>query len=97
VGIVFFLRTDEARKEEIYEGGVVAAQVARGWIGKPVAKGQLRFHHLLAADYEYSPEWSDKRTFYYKVTTGRIERVPAATGKKWKIFGSKPIPDLTMQ
>ena len=97
----FFLAPDEADKTEIFEGDVVIAAELVGpanlrlhqrQVGRPVAKGELKFRHLLAVDYEYSPEWSDKRTFYYKVTLGKIERVPTATGKKWKIVGSKATP-----
>lgn len=103
----FWLGPHEADKIEIFEGGVVASQLI-GPANQPldqrrecrlVAKGALKFRHLLALDYEYSPEWSDKRTFYYKIAGGDIKRVPAIEGKKWKIIGGKPPPrsNQTMQ
>lgn len=73
-GTRFFLGPHEADKTEIDEGQAVAAELKgpdslpldERKVGKPIATCEIRFRQLLPADYEYSPKWSDKRTFYYR-------------------------------
>jgi len=85
----FFLGPHEADKTPIYEGQAVVAELKgpdnvrldKREAGKPIARCEIRFRQLLPADYEYSPEWSDKRTFYYRITRDRIELVPASEAR----------------
>lgn len=96
----FRLGPHEAAEIEIDEGHVVTALLIgpanaaldQRTIGKTVAKGEIKFHKLLPTNYEYSPEWSDKRRLYYKITNNRIELVPASKAKGWAEAAGRKIP-----
>jgi hypothetical protein len=89
----FWLGPHETDITEILEGQAVAASLkgpvnvpaSQRETNKPLASGEIKFRQLLSADYEYSPEWSDKRRFYYRITDDRIERIPASEARGWKI------------
>src|SRR5207244_824609 len=50
---------------------------------KQVATAKIRLANL-PANYEYSPANADKRTVYYRITGGRIERVSPEQGRAWR-------------
>ena len=95
-GQTFFLSPHEADKTIIWEGQLVVSQLEgptnlrldRQKIGKPIASRTITFRNL-PADYQYSPEWSDKRTLYFRIFSNRIESVPASQARDWKLVGSK--------
>jgi hypothetical protein len=72
--------------------GAKDAPLSKRTIGKPIAKCEIQFRGLLPADYEYSPEWSDERTLYYRVTNDRIELVSASQAKGWAEAAGRKIP-----
>lgn len=88
-GETFFLAPHEADKTIIWKGQVVVSHLQgpdnvpldRRQIGKPIARGEIRLREL-PSDYRYSPEWSDKRTLYYRISSNRIELVPASKAKE---------------
>jgi hypothetical protein len=90
-GIEFELKPQQVDAIPIEEGEVIAASALRAGdappsertIGKPIANYKIRFGQLLPANYEYSPEWSDERTLYFRITNDRIELVPPSRAKGW--------------
>jgi hypothetical protein len=95
-GETFFLGPHEADKAIIWKGKLVVSQLKgpsnlrldRQKIGKPIASRAITFRNL-PADYEYSPEWSEKRTLYFRILSTRIESIPAFEAKHWKLVGNK--------
>jgi hypothetical protein len=93
----FWLGPREADINSIHEGEAVIKSL-KGPQNKPLDQrepdktlvtGKIQFRDLLSADYEYSPQRSEKRRFYYRITQGRIERVPSSEAKNWKIVDSR--------
>src|SRR5215469_5217137 len=95
-GATFFLEPHEADKTIIWEGQPIVSQLQRPdnvpfdrrKIGKPIARGQRTLRGL-PSDYQYSPEWSEKRTLHFRIFTNRIESVPASEPRNWKLVGNK--------
>jgi len=75
-GVIFFLGPHEVNKTIIWEK-----------IGKPIASGTISFR-TLPPDYQYSPEWSEKRTMYFRIANHRIESIPNSAGRNWMIVGN---------
>jgi hypothetical protein len=94
-GVIFFLGPHEVNKTIIWEGRVVASRLLgpdnvpldRQKIGKPIASGTISFR-TLPPDYQYSPEWSEKRTMYFRIANHRIESIPNSAGRNWMIVGN---------
>src|SRR5882724_8955350 len=92
----FFLAPREADKTVIWEGQLVASRLDGPdnlrldlrKLGKPIARGDVTFRHL-PPGYEYSPEWSGKRTLYFRIFRNRIESVPASEARGWKLVGNE--------
>jgi hypothetical protein len=57
-------------------------------VGKPVASCDITFRRL-PPSYEYSPEWSERRTLYFRIFGNRIELVPSSEARDWKLLGNK--------
>ena len=95
-GETFFLAPHEADKTVIWEGQLVVSRLDGPdnlrldlrKIGKPIARGDITFRHL-PPGYEYSPEWSEKRTLYFRIFPNRIESVPASEARGWKLVGNE--------
>lgn len=95
-GETFFLAPHEADKPLIWEGQLVASRLDGPdnlslnlrKKGKPIARGDITFRHL-APGYEYSPEWSEKRTLYFRIFRNQIESVPASEARSWKLVGNE--------
>jgi hypothetical protein len=96
----FFLGPHEVDKTIIDEGQAVVSQLKgpgnvpldRRKVGKPIASRAITFRHL-PPDYLYSPEWSNKRTLYFRISSNRIELVPASEARDWKIVRSNTQPE----
>jgi hypothetical protein len=93
----FFLRPYQADKTPIdNEGEAVVSELPgsdnvtlyKRRAGKRIASCEITFRHL-PPDYQYSPEWSNKRTLYFRIFTNRIELVPAFEARDWKISKAK--------
>ena len=90
----FFLAPHEVDKTIIWEGQAVASRLNGPdnvrldlrKVGKPVAKGDITFCQL-PPGYEYSPQWSERRTLYFRIFGNRIESVPAYEARDWKLVG----------
>ena len=91
-GETFFLAPHEADKTFIWEGQLVVSRLDGPnsvsldlrKIGKPIARRDITIRHL-PPGYKYSPEWSEKRTLYFRIFRNRIESVPASEAKRWKL------------
>jgi len=96
----FILKPQEVDVNPIQEGAVIAtpalgaddAPLSERTAGKPIAKYEIRFRQLLPVNYEYSPEWSDERTLYYRITSDGIELVPASQAKGRAEAAGRKIP-----
>jgi len=93
----FFLAPHEADKTIIEgEGEAVASRLSGPdnvrldlrKVGKSLASCDITFRHL-PPGYEYSPEWSERRTLYFRIFGNRIESVPASEARNWKLVGYK--------
>jgi hypothetical protein len=90
-GEIFFLGPQEVSETDIWEGRAVASELKgpegvplhKREVGKPVACAEITFRNL-PRDYQYSPEESDKRKLYFRISTHRIELVPASEAKHWR-------------
>jgi hypothetical protein len=93
-GTKFFLGPHEVDKTIIWEGQAVASRLDGPdnvrldlrKVGKPVASCDISFRHL-PPGYEYSPEWSERRTLYFRIFANRIESLPASEARDWKLVG----------
>lgn len=93
----FFLRPYEADKTPIEGEGEAIVSELKGSDNVPLYKRQVGTRIAcctitfrgLPPDYEYSPEWSDKRTLHFRIFTDRIELVPASEARDWKISEAK--------
>ena len=91
-GETFFLAPHEVDKTIIWKGQVVVSRLHgpdnvpldRRQIGKPMARGEITLREL-PSDYRYSPEWSGKRTLYYRISSNRIELVSPSKAREWKV------------
>ncbi|MGE5215076.1 MAG: hypothetical protein ACM3NN_15460 [Nitrospirota bacterium] len=90
----FFLAAHETDKTFVWEGQLVVSRLDGPnnvsldlrKIGKPIARREITLRHL-PTNYEYSPEWSEKRTLYFRILRDRIESVPAVEARGWKLDG----------
>src|SRR5206468_12299451 len=57
-------------------------------VGKSLASCDITFRHLTPG-YEYSPEWSERRTLYFSIFGNRIESVRASEARNWQLVGYK--------
>ena len=95
-GALFFLGPHEVDKTIIWQGRLVVSQLQGPdnvsldlrKRGKPIASRDITFRRL-PPGYEYSPEWSESRTLYFKIFHNQIESVPASRGRNWKLVGNK--------
>jgi len=92
----FFLAPRETDETIIWEGEAIVSRLEGPnrkrldlqKIGKAIATRAITFRNL-PPDYQYSPEWSEKRTLYFRILRNRIESVPASEGRNWTIVGKK--------
>lgn len=92
----FFLAAQEVDKTIIWEGRAVVSRLEGPYnarldlqkIGKPITSRAITFRNL-PPDYEYSPQWSEKRTLYFRILSNRIESVQASEGRHWKLVGNE--------
>ncbi len=95
-GARFFLGPHEVDKTIIWEGQAVASRLDGPSnvhldlrkVGKPVASCDITFRHL-PPGYAWSPEWSERRTLYFRIFGNRIESIPGSEARDWKLVGYK--------
>jgi hypothetical protein len=93
----FFLGPHETDKTTIEGEGEAVASRLDGpdnvrpdlrKVGKPVASCDITLRQL-PRGYEFSPEWSERRTLYFRILGSRIESVPSSEARDWKPVGNK--------
>ena len=95
----FLLGPYDTDKTIIWEGQAVVSRLKgaqsipldKREAGESIARCEITFGEL-PADYSYSPEWSNKRTLYFRIFSNRIELVPASEARDWKVTESQTGP-----
>jgi hypothetical protein len=95
----FFLGPYDTDKTIIWEGQAVVSRLKgaqsipldKREAGESIARCEITFREL-PADYPYSPEWSNKRTLYFRIFSNRMDLVSASEARDWKVTESQTGP-----
>jgi len=98
-GAMFFLGPYDTDKTIIWEGQAVVSRLKgaqsmpldKREVGESIARCEITFREL-PGGYQYSPEWSNQRTLYFRIFSNRIELVPASEATDSKVTESKADP-----